>query len=111
MTVEEMAKSLGCSVASGGSALGREVTAGYCGDLLSWVMGRAASGGAWVTVMGNRNAVAVAVLADIACIILAEGSKLDADAKEKALENGVAVLESDRPAFELATRVGKCLEQ
>lgn len=111
MTVEEMAKTLGCDIAAGGGALGRKVKAGYCGDLLSWVMGRAASGSAWVTVMGNCNAVAVAVLADIACIILAEGSKLDADAKNKALENGVAVLESDRPAFELATRVGKCLEQ
>ncbi len=38
----------------------RAVPGGNCGDLLSWVMGRAGSGSAWITVMGNVNAVAVA---------------------------------------------------
>ena len=27
----------------------RAVTGGYCGDLLSWVMGRAPADGAWLT--------------------------------------------------------------
>ena len=42
----------------------REVTGGYTGDLLSWVMGRAESGDAWLTIMSNQNVVAVASLAD-----------------------------------------------
>lgn len=37
-----------------------------------------------MTVMGNVNAVAVAVLADTACIILTEDSPLDPEAKAKA---------------------------
>ena len=37
-------------------------------------MGRAQEGDAWFTVMGNVNAVAVAVLADTACLVLTEDS-------------------------------------
>ena len=48
----------------------RVVTGGYVGDLLSWVMGRARSGQAWITIMPNINTVAVASLADVACVIL-----------------------------------------
>lgn len=33
----------------------RAVTGGYCGDLLSWVMGRAPADGAWLTIMSNVN--------------------------------------------------------
>ena len=65
-------------------SLSREVTGGYCGDLLSWVMSRAAAGDAWMTVMGNVNAIGVAALADIACIILTESAPLDEDARIRA---------------------------
>ena len=51
----------------------RPVEGGYCGDLLSWVMGRAPAGGAWLTIMSNVNVAAVAALADTACVVLAEG--------------------------------------
>ena len=71
MTVAQIAEKLALEplVAAGS---GRQVTGGYCGDLLSWVMGRAKEGDAWITVMGNLNAVAVAVLADAACMILSD---------------------------------------
>ena len=36
-------------------------------------MSKAPENGAWVTVMGNKNTLAVASLADVSCIILAEG--------------------------------------
>ena len=57
----------------------REITGVYIGDLLSWVMGRAKSGDAWLTIMSNINIVAVASLADTSCIILAEGVTLESD--------------------------------
>ncbi len=31
-----------------------EVTGGYVGDLLSWVMSRAGAGSAWITIMSNK---------------------------------------------------------
>ena len=66
--------------------LNREITGPYCCDLLSLAMGNMPAGSAWVTVMGNVNTLAVASLADAACIILAQGSTLDENALEKAKE-------------------------
>ena len=47
----------------------REVSGGYAGDLLSWVMGRAEAGSAWLTIMSNQNVAAVALMADAACVV------------------------------------------
>ena len=41
---------------------------------LSWVMARAQSGNVWITVMGNVNAIAVATLTDVSCIVLTENA-------------------------------------
>ena len=64
----------------------REVKGAYIGDLLSWVMGRAECDNAWITIMSNINVIAVASLADVACVILSEGVTLEEDiANEKPL--------------------------
>ena len=105
MTVAELAKALELTPAAGAEGMGREVTGGYCGDLLSWVMGRAQEGDAWITVMGNLNAVAVAVLADTACIILAEGVGLDEGTLKQAESEGIAVLTTELPVFDMALEV------
>ena len=57
----------------------REINGVYIGDLLSWVMGRAQADNAWITIMSNINILAVASLADTACIILAEGVEVAQD--------------------------------
>ena len=80
----------------------REVEGVYIGDLLSWVMGRAQCDNAWITIMSNLNVVAVATLADVACIILAEGVTLEAQVIETALSKGVNILSTDKTAYETA---------
>ena len=80
----------------------REIEGCYIGDLLSWVMGRAKSGNAWITIMSNINIVAVASLADVSCIILAEGVTLDENVIKTASDKGVNVLSSDKAAYETA---------
>ena len=81
----------------------------YCGDLLSWVMGRAKADDAWLTVMGNVNAIAVASLADTAGIILVEDAVLDADAKARAEQQEIAVYGTSLPAFEIALKIASLL--
>ncbi|MCL2109031.1 MAG: hypothetical protein FWH20_06775 [Oscillospiraceae bacterium] len=88
----------------------RDVICVYCCDLLSWVMGRAPADSAWITVMGNMNAVAVSVLADIAVIILAENMVIDDAAIAKAKEQGVNILRTDKPAFEAALLIHNNLD-
>ena len=80
----------------------REISRVFCCDLLSIAMGKAPADGVWVTVMGNRNTLAVASLTDTACIVLAEGVSLDEGTISKASEEGIAVLSSELPAFDIA---------
>ncbi len=108
MTVNNLVEKLNLKVLVEGDQ-NREITGGYCGDLLSWVMGRAQSGDCWFTVMGNINAVAVSVLADCACIVLCENSILDEDAKMRAKMQGVAILSSEDNAYVLANKLGEIL--
>lgn len=101
ITVSALAERLGLEKINIGDPE-REITAGYVGDLLSWVMGRAPEGGAWITVMTNVNVIAVASLSDVACVILAEGAELDEAALSRAKTEGINVLASSKPAFDLA---------
>ena len=110
MTVRETADILHFEILTGGGALDRPIQSVYSCDLLSFVMGRAPADSAWATVMGNVNAVAVAVLADTACIILTEDSPLDPEAKAKAEAQGVAILRSGENAYHLAVALGKLLD-
>lgn len=88
-----------------GNDLDREVTVPYCCDLLSIAMGRMPQGAVWVTVMANTNALAVASLAEAACIILAEGSRLDEPDIAKAKEKGITVLRTELGVFDCALMV------
>ena len=80
----------------------REVNGAYIGDLLSWVMGRACEDNAWITIMSNSNIVAVATLADVSCIILAEGVVPDEGVAATAEAKGINLLSSSKSAYEIA---------
>lgn len=83
----------------------REVNGVYIGDLLSWVMGRAQADSAWITIMSNINVIAVASLADTACVILAESVTLEEEIKQAALQKDINVLTSPLPAYETAQKL------
>ena len=83
----------------------REVVGGYAGDLLSWVMGRAHAGDAWVTIMSNLNIVAVASLADPSCIILSEGVSPDEGVLDRAVNASVNLLGSKKDTFALCAQI------
>ena len=84
----------------------REVTGGYAGDMISWVMGGAKEGDAWVTIMSNINVVAVASLSDASCVVLAQNVVLEEREMKTAAEKGVNVLSSSLPEFELCCAIG-----
>lgn len=87
----------------------RDVSGCYVGDLLSWVMGRAKADDAWITIMSNVNIIAVASLADVACIILSEGVVLDADIIETAKQKEINILYSAKPSYETAVVVSELI--
>ncbi len=110
MTVRDLITALRLDVLVEGD-LDRTVTGGYCGDLLSWVMGRAKAGNVWFSVMGNVNAIAVCVLADVACLLLCENAALDDAARARAELENVTVLRSTDTAYTLAGTLSALLER
>lgn len=85
-----------------GDNIDKEVEKIFCCDLLSIAMGRAPSSSAWVTVMANINTFAVATLADVSCVIIAEGMEIDDVTLEKAKERGITLFATEEPVFEAA---------
>lgn len=108
MTVKELREALSLEILSECDPQ-RVVSGGYAGDLLSWVMGRAQSGDAWVTIMTNPNILAVAALTDTACVIVAEDSSVDAEVFALAEEKGMNLYRSPLNTFDLCCRIGSLL--
>ena len=108
MDVKNLVEELGLKVLCGEN-LEREISGCYCGDLLSWVMSRANEGDVWLTVMGNINSVGVAVLADVACIVLTENAALDEDALKRAMQNDVIILQTDKNSYQMAVAISKLI--
>lgn len=108
MKVKDLKERLGLTLLCEGDTE-RECEGCYSGDLLSWVMSKAKENDIWLTVMGNVNAVAVAVLTDCACIVLTENSALDEDAKNRAEARGVTIFRSDKNAYELSVLISELL--
>ena len=79
----------------------KEITCGYTCDLLSWVMAHGDEGMAWVTVQTHLNVVAVAALADMACVILPEDIVMEQESLDKANAEGMCVLTSPLTAYEI----------
>ncbi len=77
----------------------------FCCDLLSIAMSKAPESCAWVTVMGNKNTLAVATLADAACIILAEGVQLNEDDLKCAADEKITVFTTEMPVFDAALKI------
>lgn len=101
MMVGDVARQLDLRIVAGDNRLDREVTGGYVGDLLSCVMAGAAAGNLWVTVQGHPNVVAVATLTGISGVIVTEGARIDQGVVEKANLEGIPVMSSSKPSFEV----------
>lgn len=108
MTVASLAETIGLTALALPEP-DREINGCYCGDLLSWVMGRAKADNAWITIMSNVNIVAVASLADVACVLLAENVTVGDDVVKTAEEKGVNILSSPLGIYDLAVRLSETI--
>ena len=115
MTVQQLKEALSLKLLAGEEGLSQEVSGCYIGDLLSWVMGRAKAGDAWLTVMGNISALAVAHEAahqwwyGLVGSNQIENAWLDEDAKRKADQQGICVLGAEENSYRLALQIGRLL--
>lgn len=105
MTLADLVSRLDLRVFTPGPGLDRPVLGGYCGDLLSDVIGHGRKGDLWLTIQVHPNVVAVAVLKDLAAIVLVNGREPSAETLEQAAREKVTVLGASLPSFELAGRL------
>ena len=108
MTVKELVEKTGFTVLSMTDGE-REIRGAYCGDLLSWVMGRAKEDQAFVTIMTNINVLAVASLLDMSCVIVCEDAEVPEDLVNAAKDKGINLLKTRSPAFETCLTLGSLI--
>lgn len=104
MKVSQLLDHLGLNLLCGKKNLDRTITGFYVGDMLSWVMAKADEGQAWITIQTNINVVAVGVMTDISCIIVAENAEVPHDTLVKAEEEGIPILQSSLTAYQIAVK-------
>jgi serine kinase of HPr protein (carbohydrate metabolism regulator) len=105
MRVKDIREDLQLELAAGENGLDHEVEGAYCGDLLSDVMANCEKGSAWITIQGHQNIVAVAVLREMAAIILSNGRVPDPETRAKADAENIHILLSSLRAYQLAGRL------
>ena len=108
MTAKEFVESAGLSVICIPDPE-KTVSSAYVGDLLSWVMGRAEPDNVWITIMSNKNIVAVASLVGVGCILLCEGVTLDDEVCALASEKYVNVFSTELSAYDAAIKISGIL--
>jgi predicted transcriptional regulator len=109
MKLGDLARELGLRVCSGQEYLEREVTGGYCSDMLSDVMAHAQEGNIWLTIQTHQNIVAVASLLGLCAIVITGGGEPDADTLGKAQKEEVAILTTAWFSFETGGRIYQLL--
>jgi hypothetical protein len=105
MNLAEVIKRLDLKVFAGAKDLTRSVGGGYAGDLLSDVIAHGQKDHLWVTVQVHPNIIAVAVLKELAGIVLVNGREPAPETAEKAEEKGVPLIGTPLNAYEFAGRL------
>lgn len=104
MTVAQLLNNLDVKLLSGKNGLNKKITGFYIGDMLSWVMAKAEEGQAWITIQTNINVVAVGVMTDISCIIIADNAEVPPDTLIKAEEEDIPILQTSLSAYQIAIK-------
>ena len=94
MKVSELARMIDAKSLTPAVQEDKEVLCGYTCDLLSWVMAHI-----------HMNVIAVAVLAEMACVILPENIEMPPESLKKAEDEGLTVLQSSLTAFAICGRM------
>jgi predicted transcriptional regulator len=105
MRIREVVEALGLEVIAGRENLENDVQRGYVSDLLSDVIANSRAHDIWITLQIHQNIIAVASLKDLAGIVLISGRQPHEDTVTKASDEGIPLMVSSLPAFELVGRM------
>ncbi len=98
-------KSLGLTLLAGEDAPEPDVAGAYCGDMLSDVMANARKGDLWITIQVHMNIIPVAVMKELAAVVIANGRRPEPEVLAKARQERVPLLGSPLTSFQIACRL------
>lgn len=105
MNLAGLVETLDLKVHAGREELARAVDGGCAGDLLSDVIAHGRKDQVWVTIQIHPNIVAVAVLKELAAILIAGGREPSGETIDRARKERVPILGTTLSAFEIAGRL------
>ncbi|MFW6160653.1 MAG: serine kinase [Acidobacteriota bacterium] len=111
MKLKTIIKQLGLEALTAKDRLDIEVSSGYTSDLLSDVMANSKAKNLWITLQIHQNIVAVALLKELAGIILVNGRMPEDATVKKAGEEGVPLLLSQETAFTASGKLYQLLKE
>jgi len=109
MKVREIAARLNLQVLAGEKSLDREVSSGYCSDLISDFMANGKPGCLWLTLQTHINVVAVALLTEAAGVVFTGGREVAPEVCQRAEAEGLPFLATSACTFEAAGRLYQLL--
>jgi len=105
MRLKDLVTRLGLKVFGSSVPPEREVLGGHVSDLLSDVIGHGRKNDLWITIQVHPNIVAVAVLKELAGIVLVGGREPAAETLRQAEKEKVILLGTPMSAFDLVGRL------
>ncbi|MBE6677034.1 MAG: hypothetical protein E7594_09385 [Ruminococcaceae bacterium] len=100
MKISEIAKLLDAQLLCGEEHLESEVISACCSDMMSDVLAYVKDQGVLITGLINSQVIRTANMMDMICIVFVRGKKPTEEMVELAEECGIAVMCSDKRAFE-----------
>lgn len=106
MTAGELCRELSAEIHVAGDSE-REITGATAGDLLSFVMGTAPEGAAWITIQTHLNVAAVAVLKDLPMIIIASGRAPAPELAARCEEENICIASVKDTIFSVCAKLAR----
>ena len=100
MNLKELVERLDLKIHTGRKELARSIGGGYASDLLSDVIAHGRKDDLWVTLQVHPNIIAVAVLKELAAVLLVNGREPTVETIERAEKERIPILGSPLSAFE-----------
>ena len=100
MLIKELTEKYGFEFLCGDSD--KDIHGCYIGDLLSLAMSKVQKDNIWLTIQSNINIVAVASLTEAGCITICEGFSPDEGVIERAKQENITIIKTDKSAYEIA---------
>ncbi|KPL19533.1 MAG: serine kinase [candidate division Zixibacteria bacterium SM23_81] len=105
MILKDVVEKLGLKERTASEKLAVEVNGGYASDLLSDVLANAQPGNLWVTLQVHQNVVGVAVVRELAGIVIVNGREPDEETLKRAQEEGIPIMVTSLPTFDVVGRL------